>query len=71
MWRRRVTSPMEDMPMSIANTARGVSAARVANAAVSLRRETRIPYVRPYTEFARGGLNRFRPEPGPRLFRIA
>jgi hypothetical protein len=57
--------------MGIANTTRGVSAARVANAPGGLLRENRRPYVRPYTEFARGGINRFRPpEPGARLFRV-
>jgi hypothetical protein len=56
--------------MGIANTDR-VSAARVVNAPGSLLANRRH-YARPYTEFTRGGINRFRPpEAPPKLFRVA
>ena len=63
--------------MGIANTGIVITdprlcAARAVNAPGSLCQRKGRGYVRPYTEFDRGGLNRFRPvDSGPKLFSVA
>jgi hypothetical protein len=58
--------------MGTATTDRRVSAARVMSGPGSLGALNRRTSVRPYTQFTRGGIYRFRPQDfGPTLFRVA
>jgi hypothetical protein len=57
--------------MDIANMERRTSASRAPNASGGLRTGDKVTHVRrPYAVFERGGIHRFGPGTGPKLFRV-